>query len=205
MANGKKMDEVFASLGLRVRTGTACAITVIESGASPRLGSRRILDLCDPAIPAGRQPYHAVMQADGCDAQRIETELRAMVQKATQRAVSQAMDDARKDGLNIAGVGLVVGSQIDPGRIANEHIRAHAREGQLFRTALVDSIKTHGVTATVFVEREIYGQATDALRKSTEEIKRFLIALGRGTQGPWRAEEKLATLAAWMTLPICRR
>jgi hypothetical protein len=141
MANTKKMNEVFASLGLRVRTGTACAITVIESGASPRLGTRRTLDLCDPAIPASRQPYHAVMQADGCDAQRIETELRAMVQKATQQAVSQAMDDARKDGLSIAGVGLVVGSQIDPSRIANEHIRAHAREGQLFRTALVDSFK----------------------------------------------------------------
>ena len=34
---------------------------------------------------------------------------------------------------DIAGVGIVVGSLIDPARIGNDHIRIHALEGQLFR------------------------------------------------------------------------
>jgi hypothetical protein len=94
---------------------------------------------------------------------------------------------------------LVVGSTIDPVRIANEHIRAHALEGQLFRTTLVECLHSHGLTCRVFVEKEIFGQANTALGKSTEELKRLLTALGRGGPRPWRGDEKLASLGAWLS------
>jgi hypothetical protein len=199
------MAAVRASLGIRVRSGTACAIVLIGPGASPRIAQRRTFNLCDPAIPASRQPYHAVMDANPREAHRLETELQAIVRTATHRAVHQAIADARKDGLHIAGSALVVGSQIDPGRIANDHIRAHAQEGQLFRTTLIDALKSNGVTSAVLLEREIYDQATSSLGKTVEEIKHSLRAFGRGTLVPWRAEEKLAALAAWMTLSARRR
>jgi hypothetical protein len=38
------------------------------------------------------------------------------------------------------------------------------------------------------------------LRRPAAELKRVVAALGDALDGPWRAEEKAATLAAWMAL-----
>jgi hypothetical protein len=38
------------------------------------------------------------------------------------------------------------------------------------------------------------------LARLEDDLKRALIGLGRSLGGPWRAEEKLAALAAWMVL-----
>jgi hypothetical protein len=197
-----RSNDVPASLGIRVKSGTACAILLLGPRSGPRVSGRQTLDLCDPEVPASRQPYHAVMNAAASEAPGIEARLRSAVQGATRHSVEQSLGNARGDGLNIAACALVVGSVIDPKRIANEHIRAHAQEGQLFRTALVDAFQHYGISASVFVERAIYAQAADALAKPIDEIKRLLSALGKGSAGPWRADEKLAALAAWMTLPV---
>jgi hypothetical protein len=44
-------------------------------------------------------------------------------------------------------IGIVVGSIIDPATIANPHIRAHAQEGQLFRTVVETAAKKLGIAS----------------------------------------------------------
>jgi hypothetical protein len=94
----------------------------------------------------------------------------------------------------------VVGSDIDPARISNPHIRAHALEGRLFRTVLEDALRSHGLTCLVIVERTIYKQAAKILQRSEQDLKRLVAQLGRNLNGPWRADEKTACLAAWLAL-----
>ena len=98
------------------------------------------------------------------------------------------------------GLALVVGSVIDPASIGNDHIRAHALEGQLFRTALERAARRGRVPCATHVERGLYEAAAAKLKRTPAELKRRVAELGRAVAGPWRAEEKTATLAAWMVL-----
>jgi hypothetical protein len=100
----------------------------------------------------------------------------------------------------VQGVGIVVGSDIDPARIKNDHIRAHALEGRLFRTALEEAAKSNGLDCAVIVEREAYLHAAAGLKQSEQSLKRAVSVLGRSSNSPWRADEKTAALAAWMAL-----
>jgi hypothetical protein len=95
---------------------------------------------------------------------------------------------------------LVVGSLVDPATLHNEHIRAHGLEGQLFRTVLEDALGEHGISTLVLLEKGAYLAASPRLRQSAAVAKRWIARLGEAHQGSWRAEEKLAALAAWVAL-----
>jgi hypothetical protein len=94
----------------------------------------------------------------------------------------------------------VVGSQIDAGSIANPHIRAHAFEGQLFRSVLEEALQGYRIRTEVLIERDAYAQGATKLKESNENVRRVVQNFGRATEAPWRAEQKLAALAAWLAL-----
>jgi hypothetical protein len=188
-----------AALGFRVKSGWAAAVMLAGPMESPRVLDRRVVQLCDPAEPASKQPYHAKMGTLQTDDAKIER-LRNINVKAAQDSVSELLKDIQKHDQQISQAGLVVGSDIDPARIANDHIRAHALEGRLFRTVLQDALQSCGLDCSVIVERNAYKQAGDVLKKSEKQLKETLTQLGRALTGPWRADEKLATLAAWLAL-----
>jgi len=189
-----------AALGLRVKSGWATAVLVVGPARTPRVVDRRVIELSDPAVPSSRQPYHAVMEASRRDAPNVERRLRQLVQQVTRRSVAELLRGYRRAGHHVRAVGLVVGSTIDPARIANDHIRAHALEGQLFRTALATAAGALRLACTVVVEREAFATASGRLKRPAAGLKRAVGELGRALGGPWRAEEKTAALAAWMLL-----
>ena len=102
--------------------------------------------------------------------------------------------------------GLIVGSVIDPQRVGNLHIRAHASEGQLFRTVLADALRAHGIDCDVIVDKALPEQAVKGLRRTSGEITRTVASLGKTIGGTWRADDKAACTAAWLSLiPQARR
>jgi hypothetical protein len=58
----------------------------------------------------------------------------------------------------------------------------------------------HGIRTEVLLEREAYGQAAVELKQSNENVRRMMQNFGRDTKAPWRAEQKLAAVAAWVAL-----
>ena len=168
--------------------------------ASPRVLDRRILELSDAAVPTSRQPYHAVMGAPAADRSALERRLRGIVERVTRRSLKRLFAHYRDEGRTVRGLALVVGSVIDPASIGNDHIRAHALEGQLFRTALERAAQRARVACATHVERGLYDAAAARLKRSPAELRRVVAELGRAVAGPWRGDEKTATLAAWMAL-----
>jgi hypothetical protein len=190
---------VKATLGFRVKSGWAVAVLLAGPVESPQLIDRRIVQLCDPTVPQSKQPYHAKMGTLQTDDAKVER-LRKVIVKAAQESVSQLMKDFQRDNRQIRRANLVVGSDIDPARIANPHIRAHALEGRLFRTVLEDALGSCGLSCSVLVERQIYERAVVALNRPEKDLKQSLAQLGQSLDGPWRADDKLASLAAWLAL-----
>jgi hypothetical protein len=186
-----------ATLGFTVRSGWAAAVLLTGTPSSPRVLDSRRIDLSDPAMPESRQPYHhgfGTARAGGRELARL---LRSVRQFGMQ-SVGALIREHQASGLELTGVGLVVGSLIDPKQIANDHIRIHALEGQLFRRVVQAAVEASGLSCSIRRDRDLYAMAAESLRLAEQEVRSTAAALGRATSGPWRVEEKLAGVAAWL-------
>jgi hypothetical protein len=175
------------------------AVLLAGSGPSPRVLEIRRVDLCDPNLPESQQPYHARMGQLEEDPIKIERRTR-VVQNAATKSVQVLLAACQANDHVVRAAGLVVGSLIDPATIHQPHIRAHALEGRLFRTVLEAALQNQGLTCRVLIERGIYDRAATALAQSEPDLKWALTRMDRPKGQKWRAEEKLAALAAWMVL-----
>src|SRR5438034_9836472 len=183
-----------AALGFRVKSGWAAAVLLTGPVRSPQLFDVLRINLSDPRLAETRQPYHATMGKLETDTRRINRRLR-VVRRITQKSIATLLAKNRQNGYRIRRARIVVGSQINPTSIANPHIRAHAFEGQLFRSVLEESLQAHGVHTEVVIERDAYAKAAVELKRSDENGRRVIQNFGRDTEAPWRAEQKLAALA----------
>jgi hypothetical protein len=188
-----------AVIGVTVKSGWACVVLVAGSAARPRLIDSRRIELSDPAIPESRQPYHAGFgTARSAGAER--TRLVAGVRRFGRRSVTEVIRHYRSLGHRVTGAGVIVGSMIDPKAIANDHIRIHAMEGQLFREVVRDAVARMRLSCWICRERDLIAHATSTLKRSEAVLRRTADALGDDVDGPWRAEHKAAALAAWLVL-----
>src|SRR5262245_16785453 len=132
-----------ATLGFRVKSGWAVAILLAGTVESPQVISRHVVELSDNNFPETKQPYHASMGKLEEDSSTIRRRT-AIVERMAKSSVVDLLEHCRTAGHEVRRAGLVVGSQIDPAKIANPHIRAHALEGRLFRTVLEDALTAQG-------------------------------------------------------------
>jgi hypothetical protein len=189
-----------AGLGFRVKSGWAMAVLVAGPSAAPKLIQCRAVLLSDPKNPQSKQPYHAALELPEKEAKAVAQKLTKVVKDAAKKSVRELLKQANELKYEVRGAGLVVGSLVDPATLHNEHIRAHGLEGQLFRTALERALAAQKISCKVLLEKSAYTTASLALRKSPAEARRTIGSLGDVREGSWRAEEKLAALAAWMAL-----
>jgi hypothetical protein len=188
-----------AALGFRVKSGWAAAVLLTDSAHLPQLCDVQRIDLCDPRLPETRQPYHAAMGRLETDTRKINRRV-DVVRRIAEKSIAKLLAGYRQQNFTIKRAALVVGSQIDPHSVTNPHIRAHALEGQLFRSVLQESLDAHRILSDVLIERDAYARAAVRLKQSNENVRRAVQKFGRDTKAPWRAEQKLAAVAAWVAL-----
>jgi hypothetical protein len=187
------------SVGFRLKSGWATAVLLLGPIEAPQVLCRRIVTLSDPEVRGTEQPYHAAMGRLEEDEATIHSRI-AIVRRVAALSVKATLGDFAATGHRLIRAGLVVGSLTDPRAISNPHIRAHALEGQLFRKVLAGELEANGLACSVMRERDAYSAAATTLAQAEDEVKRAVSSLGRSLGGPWRADEKLAALAAWLNL-----
>jgi hypothetical protein len=188
-----------AAVGFTVKSGWACVVLLTGAASAPHVADSRRIELSDPAIPESRQPYHAgftIARSEGPELTRLV----GSVERFGRQSVDAVIRQYRNAGHDLRGAGVVVGSLIDPGTIANEHIRIHAREGQLFRRVVEEAAARNGLSCSICRERDLQALAAGALGQTDDALRRAATLLGGGHKGSWRAEHKAAALAAWMVL-----
>jgi hypothetical protein len=187
------------AIGFRVKSGFAIAVALRGPASSPVVIFRHVVELSDPDVADTRQPYHKGFFTHEEDARTIARRV-TIVERCAKRSVAALLKDERLVGFKCRGAGLVVGSTIDPARVGNPHIRAHANEGRLFRTVLESALQAHDIACDVIVEKQLAATAASGLQRRGSEIRTTLARFGKSLGGPWRAEEKAASLAAWLAL-----
>jgi hypothetical protein len=194
-----EMKAQAAALGFRVKSGWAAAVLLTAPVWSPQLCDVGRLDLSDPQCDEMRQPYHAAMGKLEMDTTKINRHI-SVVRSFAERSIATLLASYQQNGYRIRRAAMVVGSRVNPDSIANPHIRAHAFEGRLFCSVLEKSLQAHRIRTEVLLEREAYGKAAVKLKQSSENVRRVIQNFERDTEAPWRAEQKLAAVAAWLAL-----
>jgi hypothetical protein len=182
------------ALGFRVKSGFAIAVALEGPASAPNALFRRVVEMSDPKVPETRQPYHDGFYHTEEDAREIARRVK-IVERCGRQSVTALLADTR-----VTRAGLIVGSVIDPQKVGNPHIRAHAHEGRLFRTVLEEALRARGVRTRVIVEKELPAATAAGLRQPSGEIGRALTGFGKALGSPWRADEKAAATAAWLSL-----
>lgn len=176
------------------------AVLLAGPASSPRVVDRRRVELADAAVPDSIQPFHAGLDLARAAAAKKVARLTKCVEQAAHVSLKTLLDAHRSQGYRLVAAGLIVGSIIDPETINNDHIRAHAEEGRLFRSVIEHELKASRIRTSVTPEKELYARGARVLGMPEARIRSSLVALGKDVSGSWRAEEKAATLAAWMAL-----
>jgi hypothetical protein len=200
--SNKVIKTQTAVLGFRVKSGWASVVLLTNTAHAPQLSDVNRIELCDPRFPETRQPYHAAMGKLETDLAKVNQRER-VVRSISQQSLARLLKDYRRKGFRIVRAALVVGSQINPANIANPHIRAHALEGRLFRSAVAETLQAHEIRTEVLLERDAYPSVAARLKQSSDDVKRAIQDLRRSAPAkgrPWRAEEKLAALAGLFAL-----
>jgi len=176
-----------AAVGLRVKTGRAFAVVVSGTQNAPRGVAREEVWLADRARPTTIHPYHLEIEGQP---KAAAAAVRA-AHRIGARALRQLFDSVAP--LRLESVAVVVNTHTPPERISSPHMRAHGREGWLFREICELAAEQFGIEPVTLAGTEI---------PSTERTTQRAVAMLGGEFGrPWTADWKLAAAAAWLQLP----
>jgi hypothetical protein len=190
----------FVGIGLRAKTGRAVVVVVGGSPGSPVVLRKSELKLIDPKVPATAQPYHAVMELRWEESQKAVRSSVHAIERVARTALASLVKELQANGSQVRGVGVIGSKDRDLARIGNYHIRAHAAEGILFRQVLELAAERSGLPTRTFADGELEAIASSELNVAPAAIKQRLKDLGSSLDPPWRTDEKLSALAAWLML-----
>jgi hypothetical protein len=191
------------TLGFRVHSGWAAVVALLDSPPLPEVIKRWRIELVEPSAPGGVQPYHAARNLDSRDAEKFIARVLEAADRAALKAIDALNEDLGGQGKRVVACGIVLASgRALPSLDATlkSHALVHTAEGELFRSAIAHAAKRQGWKTLGVKEKELYELAAKQLRISVGKLKLRVTEMGRTLGSPWSADEKSATLAAWLSL-----
>ena len=190
-----------AAIGLTVTTGRAVVAVLRGSSDSPEMVVRFEIQLSDPWLSESSHPYHLELGGRSAEGERARVRGCKAARAAVRRAIRRLVTDMRAHGLEPRGAAIVTRRLVDPARVTGAHARAHAEERNLYRAAVEAAIAECGVAVTTLEEKRVRAAAAATLERSAKQLDAMLKVFVRKVGTPWRAPEKHAALAAWLSLP----
>jgi hypothetical protein len=191
------------ALGFRAHSGWAAAVALGGSPRSPEVIDRRRISLIEPGSPGGVQPYHAARTMDLPKAGEFIAAVIAAIDRSALLAVRAVAEAISSKGRAITCCGIVLASgRALPSLEATlrSHAMVHSAEGELYRAAIARAAKNLNLRCVRVPERDLYKLAAKQLRIPVPKLKLRITEMGRAIGSPWSADEKCATLVAWLAL-----
>jgi hypothetical protein len=188
-----------AALGFRVHSGWACMAGVTIDGGVLRLLLCERPQLVETFTFEFRQPYHTAERMPIDEARAFIARMQTEAQSLAYRAVHSAGENLREQGYEVKRYGLLVTNARPlpelPGILAS-HALIHTADGEHFREALIHACGKHSLRAAIVRESEVFELACRSLQLEAGELESRMADVGRAHGSPWTKDEKLATLAA---------
>ena len=192
-----------AALGFRAHSGWAVGVALGGPSRSPEVIDRRRLELIESGSPGGVQPYHAARAMDLPKADEFIQGVIAATDRSAWASVRAFAEAIGGKNQKIACCGIVLASgRALPSLEATlrSHAMVHTAEGELYRAAIARVAKNLGWRCIRVPERDLYKVAAKQLHIPEPKLKIRITEMGRSLGSPWSADEKCATLVAWLAL-----
>ena len=186
-----------------MHSGWAAMVAITGTIDSPSVIDRRIIQLHNPKIVGSKQPYHAAEPLPFNEAEAFISHCIEESHQLAHNGMETAIRALRQSGHSLAGCVILLASGHSlPSleRVLASHAMIHAAEGELYRNALIQAAGRCKLTVIPVKQRELFSRAGEILRRSEDDLRRYLSALGHSLGPPWREDQKCATLAAWIAL-----
>ena len=179
-------------LGLKVRSGFAIGVIVDGRSSSWKIERRLDATLTAGEEHYARFPFHPLVDIGGEAGAAESRRCVAVVETAARRALDALLPTVAP----LAHAVVVAASLTSPEKVANPHMRVHAREGELYRRVVCEALARQGIATTCVSEKTVHALSAQALGIDTGELIARITAAGRGAIKPWRSDEKFACAAA---------
>ena len=192
-----------AAVGFRVHSGWTALIVVALEKNQPIILVRQRPHLVATFSYTFRQPYHTAEKMVLAEAESFLEQQRKESRKLALVAIRAAQTEATQQGFQITRVALLVASGRplpELSKILASHSTIHTADGEFFRAALLHACAKSKLALTSIKERELLAAACAKLRRNSTALTSRLTKLGKPLGSPWTADEKFATLAAWLAL-----
>jgi len=192
-----------AAVGFRVHSGWAAAVVVCGPVEAPVVVGRRKIQLVKLFSYTYRQPYHTAKAMTPPEAAKFIRGMQAEGKRLGVAALRSLQADVQGAGWKIAHAALLLASGRPlPGleKILASHALIHTADGELFRESLRAACEKCELPVSAMREKELFAAASKKLRLPPAQLKQRIAGLGKSLGPPWTEDEKLATLAAWLTL-----
>lgn len=192
-----------AALGFRAHSGWACAMLVAGTKSGIEIIDRRHIELCDPKIEGSKQPFHYAEPMPFAKAESYIARCMKATDTLAHDAVAVLRAIADEKGLRLAGVCLTAASGRalpDLRGILASHTLIHAAEGEFYRDALARATEAAKLKISRVKENEAAVWTAARLGLGEGELRERLVEIGKFLGPPWSADEKFATMAAWLVL-----
>lgn len=193
------------ALGFRVHSGWVALVALSGPAASPTVVRRHHLEIADSSIRGSLQPYHAAKQMAASDAAAFIEQCTCATDSLARSALQATVAGLASDRLTVSGCSLLTGAGRAAGSLESilaSHAMIHSAEGELFRNSVKSACEACGLPLSCIRERDLFAKAESLLRLTPGELKRRILELGSAIGPPWRADEKLSALAAWLHLSM---
>ena len=192
-----------AAIGFRVHSGWAAMVAISLEKGAPLVLHRRKLLLVKTFSYTFRQPYHTAEKMPVGDAANFVH----VVEKESHELALAGIRALRKEleevDYRLCGCALLLASGRklpEFEKILASHALIHTADGELFRESIRQACTLANLPLVAITERGLLTAAASRLKKKPEFLNRQVSALGKSLGPPWTQDEKLATLAAWLTL-----
>lgn len=200
-----------AALGLRACKGGAVAVGLMIAAGAPRIVFSTFLETSVEGDRLSREPYGvaaALMRNSGIEALQRATDAVATGRRRQEQLAVQGLR-GMMGRLEAAGAASVIGALLvnRAGWITDllsysaawaEHVPV--AEALAVRDAIRHGLGACGVGIVELDEKSLPATASETLHLASADMAVHLKVLGAAAGRPWRKEQKLAALAAWVAL-----
>jgi len=210
----RKRANTRIGLGFRAGRGGSVVVGVAGDGAKPQLVLSRFLATAAEGDRLSLEPYHVAAEMARDPLGRVAAAAVAAVAEGRKRQSRMALDglaaivrELREEKWEPVIAALLVNRAgwitdlLEYSIFAPEH--PPVAEGLAVRDALRFALGQSQIKVLEMDEKSLPEVASKAFRLSIADIDLRLKGLGATADGPWRKEQKLAFLSAWLAVRSC--
>ncbi len=199
-----------AAVGIFTHMGWLTAVTVVKHEEFIHVVRTERIEPGDPLDREAIEPYHLAGGFRGLDRVPAPPDPQALIDRGVEKQRRHTLGNFRsllqdmcELGFLIADAAILAGrgkSAATLDKVLASHAQIHIAEGNSVRQAVDAALEQLGVRVAWLDRKNLFETANEVLALEESELTAKLTSIRPEITSPWRKEERLCAIAAWVSL-----